>query len=211
VLLWAGLPSALLIGTIPVLHNYTARYLTFTAPAAALLIALAVDAAFRSWKPAGIAALAAVLLAAAPMDAAQRTPNAENQSDWAEVGAVIASHAHPGDQVAFDTVVRPSRRPASAWRVYPADFRDVSVPQLVTPYWERPTWTDKLMTIEDAARQHLFTAGTVFAVEADYPGEGLVDVRGVPSLEGSGYRVVRRWTLHSDLVVQLDRAGATQG
>jgi mannosyltransferase len=210
-LLWAGLPSAFLIGTIPVLHNYTARYLTFTAPAAALLIALAVDAAFRSWKPAGIAALAAVLLAAAPMYVAQRTPYAENESDWAEVGAVIADHAHPGDQVAFDATVRPSRRPESSWRVYPADFRGVSVPQLVTPYWEAHTWTDKLMTIEDAAAQHLFTADTVFAVEADYPDEGVVDVRGVPSLEGAGYRVVRRWTLHSDLVVQLDRAGAPQG
>jgi mannosyltransferase len=210
-LLWAGLPSAFLIGTISVLHNYTARYLTFTAPAAVLLIALAVDAVFRSWKPAGIAALAAVLLAAAPMYAAQRTPNAENQSDWAQLGAVIAAHARPGDQVAFDTVVRPSRRPASAWRVYPADFRNVSVPQLVTPYWQRPTWTDQLMTIEDAAAHRLFTADTVFAVEADYPGEGVVDARGVPSLEESGYRVVRRWTLHSDLVVQLDREGAPQG
>jgi mannosyltransferase len=207
VLLWAGLPSAFLIGTISTLHNYTPRYLTFTAPAVAVLMALAVDAVFRSWRPAGVAALVAVLLAAAPMYAKQRTPNAENGSDWAQVGAVVAANSRPGDQIAFDVAVRPSRRPESAWRVYPNDFRNVTVPQLVTPYWERRTWADKLMPVPDAAAQHLFTADTVFAVDADFAHEGVLDVRGVPSLEQSGYHVVRRWHLHSSLVYQLDRDG----
>lgn len=207
VLLWAGLPSAFLIGTIPTLHHYTPRYLTFTGPAAALLMALAVDAVFRSWKPAGVTALLAVLCAAAPAYVAQRGPNAENGSDWAQLGAVIAAHARPGDQVAFDAVARPSRRPASAWRLYPHDFRDVTVPQLVTPYSQRDTWSDSLMTIQDAAAQHRFTAGTVFAVETDFRDDGLLDVNGVPSLEASGYRVVERWRLHSDVVVELDRDG----
>jgi mannosyltransferase len=204
-LLWAGLPSAFLIGTISTLHNYAARYLTFTAPAVAILMALALDAAFRSWRPAGAAALALVLAAAAPADLAQHGPNAENGSDWAQLGAVVAAHARPGDQLAFDEVVRPSRRPESAWRLYPADFRGDAVPQLITPYWQRHTWSDELMTIQDAAAQHRFTAATVFAVEADFPGEGVVDVRGVPSLEASGYHVVEHWKLHSDDVYMLDR------
>ncbi|GAA4189714.1 hypothetical protein GCM10022288_17970 [Gryllotalpicola kribbensis] len=204
-LLWAGLPSAFLIGTISTLHNYAARYLTFTAPAVAILMALALDAAFRSWRPAGAAALALVLASAAPADLAQHGPNAENGSDWAQFGAVVAAHARPGDQLAFDEVVRPSRRPESAWRLYPADFRGDAVPQLITPYWQRHTWSDELMTIQDAAAQHRFTAATVFAVEADFPGEGVVDVRGVPSLEASGYHVVEHWKLHSDDVYMLDR------
>jgi len=206
-LLWAGLPSAFLIGTISTLHNYTPRYLTFTAPAVAVLMALAVDAAFRSWRPAGAAALVLALGAAVPADLAQRTPNAENGSDWAQVAALVAANAQPGDQIAFDDVVRPSRRPENAWRVYPADFRNVSVPQLVTPYQQRDTWSDQLTTIEDAAHRRLFTADTVFAVEADFPDEGVVDVRGIPALEASGYRVVRHWQLHSDRVYELDRDG----
>ena len=210
-LLWAGVPSAFLIGTIPTLHNYTPRYLTFTAPAVALLIALAIDAVFRHWKPAGVAVLTAVLLAAVPSYVVQRTPNAENESDWAQVGAVIAANAQPGDQIAFDATVRPSRRPQSAWRTYPQDFVNVSVPQLVTPYWARAAWSDRLMTIEDAASQHLFTAGTVFAVIADFPGEGVIDTGGVPALEAAGYHVVREWHLNSDEVLQLDRVGVTRG
>ncbi|AYG03484.1 glycosyltransferase family 39 protein [Gryllotalpicola protaetiae] len=205
--LWAGLPSAFLIGTISTLHNYTPRYLTFTGPAVAVLFALVVDAVFRSWKPAGVAALVLVLGASVPVFVAQRGPFAQNGSDWAQVGAVIAANARPGDQAAFDDVVRSSRRPENAWRLYPADFRNVSVPQLVTPYTQRDGWADKLMTIEDAAAQHRFTAGTVFAVEADFPHEGVLDVGGVPSLESSGYRVVRHWRLHSDLVFELDRDG----
>ena len=206
-LLWAGLPSAFLIGTITTLHNYTPRYLTFTGPAVAILFALVVDAVFRSWRPAGIAALVLVLGASVPVFVAQRGPYAENGSDWAQVGAVISANARPGDQAAFDDVVRSSRRPENAWRLYPRDFRDVSVPQLVTPYTARPGWADKLMTIEDAAAQHRFTSGTVFAVEADFPHEGVLDIGGVPSLEESGYHVVRHWRLHSDLVFELDRDG----
>jgi mannosyltransferase len=206
-LLWAGLPSVFLIGTIPTLHNYAPRYLTFAAPAAAVLMALAVDAVFRSWRPAGVAALALLLAAAAPMYAAQRQPNAENGSDWAQVGAVVAANSRPGDQIAFDESVRPSRRPANAWRVYPADFRNVAVPQLVTPYWRRTTWSDRLMTVPDAAEQHRFTASTLFLVDADFPDERVLDTRAVPALEASGYRVVRHWRLHSDLVFQLDREG----
>jgi len=210
-LLWAGVPSAFLIGTISTLHNYTPRYLTFTAPAVALLMALAIDAVFRHWKPAGVAVLTAVLLAAVPSYVSQRTPNAENESDWGQVGAVIAANAQPGDQIAFDATVRPSRRPQNAWRTYPQDFQNVSVPQLVTPYWARTSWSDHLMTIEDAASQHLFTTGTVFAVIADFPDEGVIDTGGIPALEAAGYHVVREWHLNSDEVFQLDRTGVTRG
>ncbi|GAA4162103.1 glycosyltransferase family 39 protein [Gryllotalpicola daejeonensis] len=206
-LLWVVPASAFLIGTIPTLHHYAPRYLTLTAPGVALLMALAVDAIFRSWKPAGVAALVLVLGAAVPAYLAQRGPNAENASDWAEVSQVVAAHALPGDQVAFDTVVRPSRRPQSAWRLYPRDFRNVSVPQLVTPYWQRKTWSDELMTIEDAAAQHRFTAPTVFAVESDFASTGVVDVNGIPALESAGYHVVEHWKLHSDEVYKLDREG----
>ncbi len=205
--LWAGLPSAFLIGTIPTLHNYSPRYLTFTAPAAAVLMALGVEAIARSWKPAGLAVLVAVLLASAPKYAQYRTPYAENDSDWANVGHVVAVTARPGDQIAFDEVVRPSRRPENAYRLYPKDFAAVTVPQLVLPYQDGTTWHDGLLTIEAAAAQHRFTAGTVFAVEADFPGEGVVDGDGVPALERAGYRVVAHWRLHSDLVFELDRPG----
>ncbi|GAA4168952.1 hypothetical protein [Gryllotalpicola koreensis] len=208
--LWAGIPSAFLIGTISTLHNYSPRYLTFTAPAVAILMALAVEVVFRSWRPAGAALLVVVLGAAVPSYAMQRTPNAENNSDWAQVGAVIAANAQPGDQVAFDQVVRPSRRPENAYRVYPTDFRNVTAPQIEVPYTAEPTWHDKVMKISTAASRDLFTAGTVFAVEANYPGEGVLDVSGVPSLEESGYHVVRHWQLHSDLVFELDRDGVEQ-
>jgi mannosyltransferase len=208
VVLWAAIPMAFLIGTIPTLHNYSPRYLTFTGPAAAVLMALGVEAVYRHWRPAGVAMLVVVLGALVPAWVVERGPYAENSSDWSQVGQVIAANAHPGDQVAFDEVVRPSRRPISAYRGYPRDFRGLTAPQIEAPYWQRPTWHDELMTISAAAGAGRFTAGTVFAVEADYADEGLLDTEGVPSLEASGYHVVHRWQLHSDIVYELERPEA---
>lgn len=209
--LWAGLPTAVLVGTIPTLHNYSPRYLTFTGPAVAVLMALGVEAVYRHWRPAGVAMLAVTIGALIPAYVVERGPYAENASDWSQVGQVIAANAQPGDQVAFDEVVRPSRRPISAYRVYPGDFRGLTVPQIEVPYWQEPTWHDKLMTISSAAQAGRFTAGTVFAVEADYPGEGVLDTNGIASLEASGYRVVHRWQLYSDIVYELERPGVARG
>ncbi|WP_022881983.1 glycosyltransferase family 39 protein [Gryllotalpicola ginsengisoli] len=203
--LWGGIPFVGLVATIPVLHNYAPRYITFATPAVVLLIALGIEAVFRSWRAAGITALALTVAASVPAYAHWRTPYAQNESDWAQVAELIGAHARAGDQLAFDTVVRSSRRPVNSMRLYPADYRGLAAPQLVAPWYETASWHDDLMTIEHAAEQGRFTARRVFAVESDFPGEGLVDADGIRSLEAAGYRVVRHWSLHSDEVFELHR------
>ena len=80
---------------------YYPRYLSFTAPAVALLLGMSVVAAARS--RAGIAAiLTAATVTAVPNYLAQRGPYAKEQMDYSQVADVIERYAAPGDCLVLD-------------------------------------------------------------------------------------------------------------
>ena len=80
---------------------YYPRYLSFTAPAMALLLGLCVVATWRSRVAiTGILVLFAV--AAVPNYLAQRGPYAKEQMDYSAVADVINRHAAPGDCLVLD-------------------------------------------------------------------------------------------------------------
>lgn len=108
---WIVVPTAALLAYSVLRHPvYYPRYLSFTAPAAALLLGLCVVAVGRS-RTAVTAILLLFALAAAPNYLAQRGPYAKEQMDYSQVADVIDRYAAPGDCLILDN--------SAAWKPGP--------------------------------------------------------------------------------------------
>ncbi|MCV7400870.1 glycosyltransferase family 39 protein [Mycobacterium fragae] len=95
---WLAIPTTLIVIWSATVHPiYTPRYMTFTAPAMALVLGVCVGAmAFRPWAAAAIVVLFAV--AALPNYVrAQRNPYAKYGMDYSQVADLITAKAAPGD------------------------------------------------------------------------------------------------------------------
>jgi mannosyltransferase len=102
-LAWIGLPTAvLLLYSVALQPIYYPRYLCYTSPAMALLLAVCIVALFRT-RERVTAVLAALALAATPNYLiAQRGPYAKEGMDFSQVADVITAHASPGDCLILD-------------------------------------------------------------------------------------------------------------
>jgi mannosyltransferase len=183
---------------------YTARYVGFTAPWIALLMAIGVEELVwlvpaRGRRPAAVAVLVLLAALAAPVVVAQRLPSARNAgTDWNEVAAVVAAHARTGDGIVFDDGVRHSRRPRLALHAYPDAFRRVVDLGLVTPYdrtnglWDltRPI---TMPSVDRIDRVWVVTR-SAHGADAD-----------VAVLRSAGLHPDRTWRLASDVVSVWDR------
>lgn len=202
---WMLVPTVALIASSAVVAVFTPRYLAMCAPAVALLAAAPLDALLarslrlRRPAPGALAALALVTVLAliAPVWAAQRTPYAKNNSDWAAISSEMAVLAHPGDAVVFDDTVRPSRRTRLALRAYPAGFVGLRDITLKAPFTASTTWYDQTYTLAEARDLGRLTGvSRVWLVEYALPGS--VDDAGVATLKLAGF--------HQDDVVRLHRS-----
>jgi len=127
VLPWAIVPVAALLLVTAVGHPlYSARYLTFAAPAIAALIGVAIATPRR---PLFVAlALAACFGLTMPSYLAQRTPDAKQDSHWGDVAALIASERSTEPSGQRDAVIYgPLRKHPQATMqmlavVYPQQF-----------------------------------------------------------------------------------------
>ena len=109
--IWIALPTGVLVLYSALLHPvYYPRYLSFTAPALALLLGLCVVALGRS-RPAITAIVVLFAVAAVPNYLAQRGPYAKEQMDYSQVADVIGRHAAPGDCLVLDN--------SAAWKPGP--------------------------------------------------------------------------------------------
>ncbi len=204
-LAWLVIPSAVLILTQYAYADFTARYLTYCAPAAALLMAVGLAALTRQRVRMMVAGLAAIVAAAAPIYLAQRGPYAMNNSDWAELSATVGAHAHAGDAIVFDESARPSRRPQLALHTYPAGFAGLRDVALETPFTENRTWYDSDYTIDQAYDLGRFDGvSRVWLVE--YATRAHVDTYGVDDLEDHGYHKTSvRYRTHSEAIYLFER------
>ena len=206
VVAWLVVPSAILIGTSPIVAGFTSRYLTLCAPAVALLMTMCLGFLATRWRPA--LALGTVVVAAAAILpwAAERGPYAQNNSDWAEISAHLQHVARPGDAVVFDEGVRPSRRPRLALRTYPIStpLRD---PMLAAPFWRTDTWYDATTPIHDAVAEGRF-AGITRIWVVEYATGAHVDHYGLAELEGIGFRPGRELAEHTSRIIELTRGAA---
>ncbi|WP_259177203.1 glycosyltransferase family 39 protein [Mycetocola sp. BIGb0189] len=100
---------------------YTSRYMSFTTPGFALLLALAVSVFSRRWI---VWALVGVIaLASLPTYVAQRGPNAkQNGVDFLQTAQTIAEHASPGDAFFLQNDKTTTIRPRLTVNGYPSAF-----------------------------------------------------------------------------------------
>jgi mannosyltransferase len=95
---WMVIPTALIVIASVLVHPiYTPRYLSFTAPAMALILGVCIGAlAVKPWVATALISLFAV--AAAPnYIRAQRSPYAKYGMDYSQVADLITAQAAPGD------------------------------------------------------------------------------------------------------------------
>ena len=212
---WLIAPSVLLIVSHFVLEDFTARYLSFCAPAAAILMAVALDrlvsryaSAHQPAQTRAVGMLTAGMLVlvalAAPVYLSQRQPYSKNDSDWAQISATLARHAAPGDAIVFDEDARPSQRTRLAMHTYPAGFAGLRDVTLEVPFQRNLTWYDKAYPVERAVESGRFDGvDRVWLVEYS---DGITpDSYGLAALHSAGFRVVQRLDGHRSVVIGLVR------
>ncbi|QEN13969.1 glycosyltransferase family 39 protein [Mycolicibacterium sp. ELW1] len=111
-LAWIVLPTVAVLG-YSMLRDpvYYPRYLSFTAPAMALILGLCIVAVGRSSRAWITALLVVFAIAATPNYLAQRGPYAKEGMDYSQVADIITRHAAQGDCLVMDN--------STAWKPGP--------------------------------------------------------------------------------------------
>ena len=198
---WLIVPGAILLSVNIVHAVYSSRYLTFCAPAAALVIGWVV-AQLRP-RAVAVVALVAIGALALPSYLSQRTPFAENNSDWSEDAAVIAAHASPGDGVLFDEATRPSLRPRLSMRIYPAAYAGLQDIAIKSPWWQTDGWRDSTWPLA-SVEGRLLGIDTVWIIEYKAAGQP-ADTYDLATMANQGFTVAARYVEHRSEVLELQR------
>lgn len=210
---WLAVPTAgLLVVNATIAPMYSPRYLSFTTPAAAILVALGIAAvasrvaAFarpheqaRAGSSTAIAILLVLVCVVAPGYTAQRGQFAKDAgSDLRQVSAYVGQHAQPGDAVVFDEGTEPFRAPRLALGAYPAGFAGLDDLEMLSPYAHADGLWDHVAQLSEVANR-LQPGQTVWAIESTQPG----DPTDVTELLGLGYRISVAVLVHRTTVYQL--------
>lgn len=207
---WLLLPTLTLIAlsvlTTPV---FSPRYLAFAAPAAAILMAVAVSALPRRWLR--VTAILACVAVAAPGYVAQRLPEAKQESSWNEVADLIAAERaaerlSSPDATGEAVIYGPVRQhPSATTRViayaYPDAFAGLVDVKLRTPAAETgQLWETRYPLAEVTDR--LIGLDTVWLVTSNKQDwRPSVTAR----LAGLGYALDREWNLTGVNVLRYER------
>jgi mannosyltransferase len=197
---WVILPALILLTVNLVDPIYSSRYLTFATPGAALLI----GSLLGRIRPIGFAALLVLVVAgvAAPSYLSQRTPYAKNGSDWAELAAVIGTHARPGDGMLFDEGINPSKRPRLGMRTYPDAYAGLVDISLRTVWWKTDYWSDRTYPAAQIP-QRVGGLSTIWVTEYRSAGSRRADVYGLSELSAAGFSVGRTFNEHSSVIYKM--------
>ncbi|WP_054602522.1 glycosyltransferase family 39 protein [Mycolicibacterium fortuitum] len=216
---WVVAPTAVLLVYSAVAQPlYYPRYLCFTTPAMALLLAVCVVAVARSreWIT---AALAVFALAATPnYITVQRGPYAKEGMDFSQVADVIAAHSSPGDCIVFDNTTswKPGPiRPITAAR--PAAYAHLVDPGRGKRAWQRNRLWDAHLGIWGVADQIRRCTVLWTVSERDRsvpsrqsgaalaPGPRLDRAPAYQVPESMGFHIVERWQFNFAQVVKSTR------
>lgn len=206
-LAWLLIPLGILLAGNLVVADFTPRYVSYSAPAAAILLATGVvrlaGALTRTRREALVLAgalLAVVAVAAVPGYVGQRTPYAKHDTGWQSVSRVVGAHAAPGDAVVFDESTPTWMRPRLALTTYPDGFRGLRDVTLETPFAEADWWSSTAYTVDRAVALGRFDGVTrVWVVEAR------TDDYGLEPLARIGFERVASYPAHGATVVELRR------
>lgn len=205
-LAWCILPTTVLIVVnAMLLPSYTNRYLTFCAPAAAILVAVGIAVLPRFWTH--VAAIVAFVALAVPGYVAERSEFGKpGGSDWAAVSAIIGHKAMPGDAIIFDSSVRASWRPRLAMHVYPEDYTAVNDIALRTPYERTPWLWDDVYPIQDITGRFVGLS-TVWSLETMNSDSSSPD-SDLHVLGRSGFSVTHVYRVHRTIIYELVRSNS---
>ncbi len=198
---WLLGPPAILLAVSSVQAVYSSRYLSFAAPAAALLIGWLLARIRPSVVM--IVILTAVIATSSVSYLSQRTPYAKNNSDWSQVADTIAAHAQPGEGILFDESTRPSRSPRLAMRTYPSAFVGLRDVALKTPWYDTTNWRDAVYP-SSSLPSRLGSLKSVWLVELRWPGT-IASTYDRSVLSSLGFVVAAEYPGYSSLVLYLTR------
>ncbi|GAA5096269.1 glycosyltransferase family 39 protein [Microbacterium yannicii] len=206
-LTWLVAPTVLLlIGNALLAPMYNVRYLSFCAPAAAVLVALGIatigETVVSHWRPALTAVIATALVAASiPVYIGQRAPWAKDGgSDWRAVAEYVQRNAS-GGVVLFDQTTKPSRDPRLALDIYPRAFAALDDIALEAPFVARTRLWDRVADNADVTSE-ITGASQAWAVEARH---GTATPPDVALLEGLDYHVESAVLIHRITVYHLSK------
>lgn len=216
---WIVIPTGLIVLGAALTHPiYTPRYLSFTAPAMALVVGVCIAAvALRPWAAAAIVLLFAV--AATPNYVrAQRNPYAKYGMDYSQVADLITARAAPGDCLLVNdtvTFMPAPMRPLMAAR--PDAYRKL----IDLTLWRRATDRNDVFDtnlIPEVVANPLSHCGVVWIItQADAsqpaheqgpaippgPRYGATPAFAVP--HDLGFRLVERWQFNLVQVLKAER------
>jgi mannosyltransferase len=190
---WAGL----LLANFAFGPLYSSRYLSFTAPGLAFLLAAVLLAV--PWRRALPIGLAVLVIAAAPSYVGQRSPFAKNGgSDLRQLAETVHAHAHAGDAVAFDSGTAHPRQSLDA---YPQEFAGLVDIGLVTPFPASRTFGDAVL---DTDRLPLADVSTLWFGSSTLT----TDCANIPEaaiLSAAGLTATRAYPVHRTTVCEFVR------
>jgi mannosyltransferase len=216
---WLVIPTALIVVWSALVHPiYTPRYLSFTAPAMALVLGVCIGAlAVKPWVATALVSLFAI--AAAPnYIRAQRNPYAKYGMDYSQVADLITAKAAPGDCLLVNdtvTFMPAPMRPLMAAR--PDAYRKL----IDLTLWQRATDRNDVFDtnlIPEVVAKPLSQCGVVWIItQADDsmpaheqgaalpPGPlyGATPAFAVP--HDLGFRLIERWQFNLVQVIKATR------
>jgi mannosyltransferase len=180
--------------------TYNLRYVSFSAPALALLAVAGVFRLRRSW--AKVAAVGVVVALTIPTDVGQREPFATDKgSDLSETAAIIGAEAHPGNAVVFDRTTLPSQRPRLGLHLYPSDYAGLKDVALKEPYKDRDYLWDTTFPLDEVS-ERLNGINTVWLLELTGSKDN-VQHTDVGTLEALGYRLQSKQLVNRTIIYKF--------
>ncbi|MCJ0702368.1 glycosyltransferase family 39 protein [Frigoribacterium faeni] len=205
-LLLAFVPAAALLALNLAVPAFSGRYLSFSAPAVAILVAIGIDVLASRRTAVAALGVAVVVGLAAPVWLDQRGPYAKNATGWQDLSALVGEHAVAGDAVVFDESPKPSIEPRLALHTYPDGFEGLRDVTLKTPFVDADGWRDDVLTVPEAAAAGRFDdAPRVWFVEYVAADGSTSPKSGLRELLGDGYAEVGSWSTHRARLVELER------
>jgi mannosyltransferase len=218
---WLVIPTALIVIWSALVHPiYTPRYLSFTAPAIALVLGVCIGAlAVKPWAATALVSLFAV--AAAPnYIRAQRNPYAKYGMDYSQVADLITAKAAPGDCLLVNdtvTFMPAPMRPLMAAR--PDAYRKL----IDLSLWQRATDRKDVFDtnlIPEVVAKPLSQCSVVWIItQADNsrpaheqgttlpPGQRFGETPAFAVPDDLGFRLVERWQFNLVQVIKAEHPG----
>lgn len=207
---WLLVPAlGLIAASVVSTPLYTARYVTLSAPALAILMAVGLTSLRR--RAVVAAGLVVAILVTAPTYVQQRTPEAKDQSSWAQVAALVARERAAErradgprviDSIVYGSIVRhPNGSARSIAYAYPSVFTGMVDVTLRTPaatngmLWETRYPLAKAVDRTDGSR-------FVWLVTSDSGSLVATDTR---ILRAEGFQVENRWHTTGVTIVRFVR------